>query len=112
MCGAQRKMSDILSKAYDIYLKDSTSGSLVRVGLCRSCFSEKETHCLDAIKTKLHESEVEATKDKANAEEFIKVFEDARYVGRMSYNEYWDEVSRVNPKTTSEYVEIIQNERD
>ena len=107
-CGKRRDTEDILNKTYDVYLKDEKSNSLMRVGLCKDCF-EKENLCLDEMQKRLHWSKKCCAEEKGM--ECDEKFENARFVGRMSYENYWKEAGLKTPKLSSQFLEIVPNAR-
>lgn len=111
-CGKRRRDADIFTKRYDIYLKDSISKSLIRVGLCAECYIARGTLCLDGLKSKLEHSEECACKEANKPESELKTFKEARFVGRMPYDQYWAGVKAANAKTAEQFFEVIENERD
>ncbi len=110
-CGKLRRLEDIFNMTYDIMLKDSVSGTLIRVGLCQACY-EAGNHDLDDLKTKLAESEeVFAAK---KSQPLANVYKEARFVGVMNRNDYWKAVNEKfpdGPKKTSDYLEVISDAR-
>jgi len=113
-CGKFRRMEDMVSMDYDLMLKDETSNTIIRVGLCPLCYAGKSGLDLDDLKDKLAESEECFCKEKNGPESSVEVFKKARFVGMMGRHDYWEAIKQAypdGPKTAQDYLGVIENAR-
>lgn len=109
-CGKLRRREDIRNKTYDVMLKDQTSKTIIRVGLCPVCFGARNSLDLTVLKTKLAASEKAFCEEKRLPEQDADVFENAVFVSLMSRADYWNKIRErfpKGPKTTSDYLEVF-----
>lgn len=112
-CGSRRKIEDIQSKAYDIYLKDEENGTLHTVGLCKTCFESGDWD-VDDLHDKLTDSEVEFAQKFKRPKDHADVVKTAVMTGAMSFNKFWSEAAKQHPnglKTREQILGLVQNVR-
>jgi len=116
-CGKRRKLKDVVSGVYDVYVRDIVSKSLMRVGFCKACFEAGLINDVAAIKTKLHESEKKFRKENGKPEKDADIFKHAQFDKTIGFKNYWTKFSKNHPegvgemsKTPSKFLDVIDEE--
>ena len=107
MCGTTRKREDILSMKYDIYVRDKTSQSLIRVGLCRACFITENVN-LVKVKENIESSEKQCRDEHGKPHPENCKFQKAELIGWKKKDQYWQDFKSKHPKGSKKQKDFLE----
>lgn len=117
VCGKRRKKKHVLSGDYDVYMRDKNGQTLIRVGLCKSCFQGGKKSEISKMKKNLLESEKVKLQEDLLSDDVIKFhlkkYKDADIDKTVGVKEYQAKFKEVHPqgttsiKTPKDYFDLV-----